>query len=111
MTPENPGRQEVGAGRLRRRAARRHRPHLHLRYLRRGESDFGAARRRQRATIADGDRAPYPTQTGAAITANYYTAALPVGAGDIRYFVEAEDGRGTAPAALWNGCTWPKKLI
>ena len=40
------------------------------------------------------DLGPYPTQTGAAITANYYTAALPVGAGDVRYFVEAEDGRG-----------------
>jgi len=41
------------------------------------------------------DRGPYPSQTGAAITANYYTAALPVGAGDIRYYVEAEDGRGS----------------
>ena len=46
----------------------------------------------QRLPMAD--RGPYPTQTGAAITANYYTAALPAGAGDIRYFVEAEDGRG-----------------
>ena len=40
------------------------------------------------------DRGPYPSQTGAAITANYYTAELPVGAGDVRYFIEAEDGRG-----------------
>jgi hypothetical protein len=37
---------------------------------------------------------PYPSQTGAAITADYCTASLPVGAGDIRYFIEAEDARG-----------------
>lgn len=37
---------------------------------------------------------PYPSQTGAAMTAEYYTAALPVGAGDVRYFIEAEDGCG-----------------
>ena len=37
---------------------------------------------------------PYPSQTGAAITADYCTAALPVGAGDIRYSIEAEDARG-----------------
>ncbi len=40
------------------------------------------------------DRGPYPSQTGAAVTANYFTAALPVGAGDIRYFIEAEDQAG-----------------
>jgi hypothetical protein len=40
------------------------------------------------------NRGPYPSQTGAAITADYCTAPLPVGAGDIRYFIEAEDKRG-----------------
>ena len=30
----------------------------------------------------------------AVIVAHYYTARLPVGAGDVRYFVEAEDNRG-----------------
>lgn len=40
------------------------------------------------------DNGPYPSQTGAAITANYYTAKLPVGAGDVRYYIEAEDGKG-----------------
>jgi hypothetical protein len=39
-------------------------------------------------------RGPYPSQTGAAVIANYYTARLPVGAGDVRYFIEAEDNRG-----------------
>jgi hypothetical protein len=37
---------------------------------------------------------PYPSQTGAAVSAGYYTARLPVGAGDLRYFIEAEDNRG-----------------
>jgi hypothetical protein len=37
------------------------------------------------------NRGPYPTRTGATITANYYTAHLPVGAGDARYYIEAED--------------------
>lgn len=37
---------------------------------------------------------PYPTQTGARLTADYVTAALPVGAGDVRYYLEAEDARG-----------------
>jgi len=40
------------------------------------------------------DNGPYPSQTGAAITAQYFTAKLPVGAGDVRYYLEAEDGKG-----------------
>ena len=40
------------------------------------------------------DRGPYPTETGAQLTAHYYTADLPVGAGDVRYFIEAEDNAG-----------------
>lgn len=37
------------------------------------------------------DHGPYPSQTGAMITANYYTADLPIGCGHIRYYIEAED--------------------
>jgi hypothetical protein len=37
---------------------------------------------------------PYPSQTGARATADYLTAELPAGAGEIRYFIEAEDQRG-----------------
>ena len=37
---------------------------------------------------------PYPSQTGAVLTADYCTADLPVGAGDVRYYIEAEDARG-----------------
>ncbi len=40
------------------------------------------------------DHGPYPSQTGAALVAHYFTAQLPVGAGDIRYYLEAEDQRG-----------------
>jgi len=39
-------------------------------------------------------RGPYPSQTGAAITAEYVTAVLPEGAGDLRYFIEAADTAG-----------------
>ncbi|MFO1112894.1 MAG: hypothetical protein U1E35_03145 [Rhodospirillales bacterium] len=44
--------------------------------------------------LAMTDHGPYPSQTGAAVTARYYTAALPAGGGDLRYFIEAKDGRG-----------------
>jgi hypothetical protein len=47
------------------------------------------------------DHGAYPSQTGASLTAHYYTARLPVGAGGVRYFIEAEDGRGNlATSAL-----------
>jgi hypothetical protein len=45
-------------------------------------------------TLAMDKQGPYPSQTGAAVTADYYTARLPVGAGDVRYFIEAEDSWG-----------------
>lgn len=44
--------------------------------------------------LAMTNHGPYPSQTGAAFAANHYTANLPVGAGDVRYFIEAEDGWG-----------------
>jgi hypothetical protein len=37
---------------------------------------------------------PYPSQTGALVSAGYYTVQLPVGAGDVRYYIEAEDQAG-----------------
>lgn len=36
----------------------------------------------------------YPSQTGASVSADYCTAELPLGAGDVRYFIEAEDRHG-----------------
>lgn len=44
--------------------------------------------------VAMTNHGPYPSQTGAVIIANHYTASLPVGAGDVRYYIEAEDGWG-----------------
>lgn len=47
------------------------------------------------------DHGPYPTETGAAVTARYFTAVLPVGLGDVRYYIEAEDlGGNVARSAL-----------
>lgn len=40
------------------------------------------------------DQGPYPTRTGALATARHFTAELPAGAGDVRYFIEAVDRRG-----------------
>ncbi len=40
------------------------------------------------------DQGPYPSRTGARSTAHHFTAELPRGAGDVRYFVEALDRRG-----------------
>jgi len=40
------------------------------------------------------NQGPYPSLTGARVTADYFTANLPVGAGDVRYFIEAEDRLG-----------------
>lgn len=36
----------------------------------------------------------YPSTTGAAVTADYYTLELPRKAGMVRFYLEAEDGRG-----------------
>jgi hypothetical protein len=94
VTPENPGGQKWGQGCLV-DAPREGVVHTFI-------SDISGVTRATLVLRADGtetrlamdDRGPYPTETNAAITANYYTAALPAGAGDVRYFIEAEDGRG-----------------
>jgi hypothetical protein len=44
--------------------------------------------------LAMRNHGPYPSQTGAAAVGDYCTAELPVGAGDVRYYIEAEDARG-----------------
>jgi hypothetical protein len=44
--------------------------------------------------IAMKNRGSYPSQTGALCTAEYYVAELPVGVGDARYYIEAEDQQG-----------------
>ncbi len=44
--------------------------------------------------LAMRDHGPYPSETGATVSAHYLTAELPVGAGDVRYYLEAEDECG-----------------
>lgn len=41
----------------------------------------------------------YPSATGAAVTADYYTLELPRTPGLVRYYIEAEDGRGNVTAS------------
>ncbi len=45
-------------------------------------------------TVAMTDRGPYPSQTDQRVTAHFFTAELPVGAGEVSYYIEAEDGKG-----------------
>ena len=45
-------------------------------------------------SMAMTDHGPYPSETGAQITGSLFTADLPVGAGDVRYYIEAEDKAG-----------------
>ncbi len=40
------------------------------------------------------DRGAYPSRTNPASIAHLFTCELPVGAGDVRYFIEAEDSHG-----------------
>ena len=94
VTPENPGGKQWGPGGLidAPREGQAHsfvfdlsgveRVTLHLR-TERGEQ-----------AVAMTDRGPYPSPTGAQHTAHYFTADLPIGAGDVRFFIEAEDRRG-----------------
>jgi hypothetical protein len=94
VTPENPGGKKWGPGRLD-DAPREGIVHTFI-------ADVGGLAKAtlvlrsggRESRFAMNDRGPYPSQTGAAITANYYTAALPVGVGDVRYFIEAEDASG-----------------
>lgn len=94
VTPENPGGKKWGPGRLD-DAPREGTVHTFIADVSgvvRVSLVLRSAAGEQR--LAMDDRGPYPSETGAAITGGYYTAALPVGAGDIRYYIEAEDARG-----------------
>jgi hypothetical protein len=45
-------------------------------------------------TISMTDNGPYPSQTGPLVTSHFFTSELPVGAGEVAYFIEAEDTKG-----------------
>lgn len=94
VTPENPGGKQWGPGCLEDapREGTAHTFVYDVSGLKRVSLHLIAANGTQVLDMAD--HGPYPCQTGARMTANYYTVALPVGLGDVRYFIEAEDGRG-----------------
>ena len=94
VTPENPGGKRWGQGCLL-DAPREGTVHTFVHDiagLKRVTLVLRAATGETRLAMTD--NGPYPSQTGAVIVANYYTAKLPVGAGDVRYYIEAEDGKG-----------------
>ena len=91
VTPENPGGQRWGQGCLQ-QAPREATLHTFIHDISGLKSvtlvlrsDAGETR------LPMKNHGPYPSQTGAMISADYCTATLPVGAGDVRYFIEAED--------------------
>lgn len=94
VVPENPGGQTWGQNCLR-EAPRQGVVHtfvFDIAGLKRVEVVLRTASGEQR--LAMRNHGPYPSQTGAAAVGDYCTAELPVGAGDVRYYIEAEDGRG-----------------
>jgi hypothetical protein len=94
VTPENPGGKRWGQGCLL-DAPREGTVHTFVHDisgLKRVTLVLRAATGETRMAMTD--NGPYPSQTGAAIIAHYFTAKLPVGAGDVRYYIEAEDGKG-----------------
>ncbi len=94
VIPENPGGKCWGQGGLK-DAPREGRVHTFVHDItgvRRVDLVVRMAAGESRVPMTD--HGPYPSQTGAAVVARYVTADLPVGVGDIRYFIEAEDSRG-----------------
>lgn len=94
VVPENPGGQTWGQGRLR-EAPRQGVAHTFvadIAGLKRVDVVLRTANGEKR--LAMRNHGPYPSQTGATAVADYCTAELPIGAGDVRYYIEAEDGRG-----------------
>lgn len=94
VTPENPGGKQWGQGCLK-DAPREGTVHTFVYDL----SGIETVRLHLRTAtgtqvLTMKDHGPYPSQTGAQVTANYFSAALPVGAGDVRYFIEAVDRKG-----------------
>lgn len=94
VTPENPGGHKWGQGCLT-NAAREGTVHTFIYDV----SGIKSARLILRTNVGENrlemhNNGAYPSKTGATVTADYFTAELPVGAGDVRYFIEAEDNRG-----------------
>jgi len=94
VTPENPGGKKWGQGCLE-NAPRQGVVHSFVHDvsgLKRVSLMLRTAKGEE--TIAMTDNGTYPSQTGPSVTARYFTSELPVGAGEVSYFIEAEDGKG-----------------
>lgn len=94
VTPENPGGQQWRPGGLEKapREATLHCFAYDLSGIARLSLHLRGAAGEQRIEMTD--QGPYRCETSARVTAHYYTAELPVGAGDLRYFLTAEDRNG-----------------
>lgn len=53
------------------------------------------------------DLGPYPSRTGAVMVARHFTAQLPTGLGDVRYFIEAVDEKGNLSRGSLERCFLP----
>jgi hypothetical protein len=93
-TPTNPGGKAWGQGRLidAPREAILHTLVSDLSGVVRADVVLRSEQGEHRVPLTD--LGPYPTRTGARATAHHFTASLPTGLGDVRYFIEATDGRG-----------------
>ena len=94
VTPENPGGKKWGQGCLEDAAAEGvvHTFVYDISGLKRVDLVLRVGKKEK--TLKMKDNGPYPSETGAAITGTYFTVQLPVGAGDVRYYIEAEDNKG-----------------
>ncbi len=94
VTPENPGGKRWGQGCLldAPRQGVAHTFVADVSGLKRVELVIRTPLGESRLTMRN--HGPYPSETGARVTAHYLTAELPIGAGDVRYYIEAEDGSG-----------------
>jgi len=94
VTPENPGGKRWGQGCLldAPREGVLHTFVADVSGLKRVELVLLAAQGEKRLPMRN--HGPYPSQTGAMLSADYCTADLPASAGDVRYYIEAEDRYG-----------------
>jgi hypothetical protein len=94
VTPENPGGKRWGQGCLldAPREGVVHTFVADVSGLKRVELVLRTAQGEKRLPMRN--HGPYPSQTGAMLSADYCTADLPVGAGEVRYYIEAEDRYG-----------------
>lgn len=101
VTPENPGGQRWGQGCLR-EAPREATLHTYIYDVSGLDSVTLVLRTDTGETkMPMQNHGPYASQTGAKVSADYCTANLPVGIGDVRYYIEAKDGCGNiAKSAL-----------